>query len=114
MRLKKGQVGIRNKCWHPVTALFPDGEFYHWDKESKSRSTRVLYKKKDIEPGFYIEVPDSIENLPLKRKGIRYIVSDKVLRAVKELHPGRTDLIAPGDQKPDATGKVNYCEGFKV
>ena len=113
MKTVIGDTNTINMCWHPVTVLL-DGDFHHWEKTSKSRCTRVEYSRKEVEPGRFIKKPTRILNLPRACSGIEYIVSEKVLHALKVLHPSRKDFVAPGDQSPDASGKVKYCVGFQV
>jgi hypothetical protein len=82
-----GDENIINMCWHQVIILLPDGKYYQWDKVSTKSSVRVEYKKKEVMPGFFKKTPKRIIKMPRKFDGIRYIVSEKALDAIKILYP---------------------------
>lgn len=53
----------------------------------------------------------SVRNIPPPRPGTMYVVSMRVLEAIREQHPERSDFITPGNAER-LRGVIQYAYGF--
>jgi hypothetical protein len=103
-----------NLCGHEIYALIDGVEgTYAVRFPPYQKMPRVVQERRPSEArGCYTLKNKGITNMPKKMRGIRYIVSLKVLEAVQQLHPNRDDFVAPGVQLRDKNNKVVACHNF--